>query len=359
MSISATSCHYYRALDVAGETASPTVASVFLWMKPNSAGEVGRVLFAADSGDDWASERRRIGISQNGGNEQCAWVQTSLGTSVVQANTSMALWESQHLDRWMGSAMWIDLPASGADCASIVGRAVATAVAANAGSASVDLGNLTGVTLNDFYVHRKMDPMNASGSDVENTTPIAHIAYWVGHKLTVAEVQSMIDGTNPQDIAPTYLKHYWPLRNSTDGLVDVIGGVTLVPVGGSATTTYHASDNPTVNDPTGSSQLVTVANVAQANTVTGAAVYQAPPNGILTTAPLKNNARTLLANISGWTVDVKNPTTGALVVRVTGLTTSALGVLTVQDALIITGQSYALDPIHETYGRVTPVLTAT
>lgn len=81
-------------------------------------------------------------------------------------------------------------------------------------------------------------------------------------------------------------------------------------------------------------------------------------SGTLTTPALKNNTGTLLASISGWAVNVYNATTGALVVRKTGLTTSAGGVLTVSDAAIVAGTTYSYEPEHATYGRRLPTSVA-
>lgn len=186
---------------------------------------------------------------------------------------------------------------------------------------------------------------------------MAHCAFW-NKELTAAQVNELFNGgtagagKNPQSVQNANLTFYAPL--TSDATV-TIGGVSLSATG---TLTYDGADNPNV-EAYGSTQNVTVANVTQANSVSGAAVYQATANGTLTTPPLKNNSRTLMANISGWTVDVKNATTNTLVVRVTGLTTSALGVLTVTDPLIVTGTDYAFEPSHATYGRILPVLTAT
>lgn len=355
MSISATSCHYYRALSVSGAPSLPNLISIFAFVKPG--GTPYRTTFGLSTED--TSERRQVALQMDSNPAVLAYARYYQSGASPQANSGILFNNGTDLSKWAGAAAWFDLSSATACEAAFVGRSVAPAVAVTKVEAGAGwTTSPANVALNNFFLARRNGWLDGE-TDATCTDQYAHVAVWVGYKLTTADVQSMVDGTNPQDIGTGYLEYYWPLEDSGDGLTDAIGGVTLAPFGGSATTTWHAADNPTVNAPTGSSQLVTVANVAQSNTVTGVAVYQAAPNGTLTTAPLKNNARTLLANISGWTVDVKNPTTGALVVRVTGLTTSALGVLTVQDALIITGQSYALDPIHATYGRVTPVLTAT
>lgn len=83
-------------------------------------------------------------------------------------------------------------------------------------------------------------------------------------------------------------------------------------------------------------------------------VVAAGSTATITTPPLKNNTGTLLASISGWTVNVYNPTTGALVVQKTSLTTSAGGVLTIADAALSTGTTYSYEAVHATYGRRLP-----
>lgn len=81
-------------------------------------------------------------------------------------------------------------------------------------------------------------------------------------------------------------------------------------------------------------------------------------SGTITTPALKNNTGTVLASISGWSVNVYNVTTGAFIVQKTGLTTSAGGVLTIIDASIVSGTTYAYEPFHATYGRRLPTSAA-
>ena len=90
-----------------------------------------------------------------------------------------------------------------------------------------------------------------------------------------------------------------------------------------------------------SSTSVTVSNVSQTNAVTGSAIYQAVA-GTLTTAPLKNNAGTLLANETGATAYIHDMTTGALIVAKTGQTTNSSGVMTVVDAAITPAAQYRI-----------------
>lgn len=81
--------------------------------------------------------------------------------------------------------------------------------------------------------------------------------------------------------------------------------------------------------------------------------------GRITTPPLKNNTGTLLASISGWTVNVFNQSTGALVVQKTGQATDSSGIITFTDAAVSAGTAYAYECVHATYGRRCPTATAT
>lgn len=81
--------------------------------------------------------------------------------------------------------------------------------------------------------------------------------------------------------------------------------------------------------------------------------------GVITSPVLKNNTGTVLASETAVTVNVYHPTTGALVVQKTGATSSAGGVVTVTDALIITGTSYAYEIVLAANGRGLPTATAT
>lgn len=76
------------------------------------------------------------------------------------------------------------------------------------------------------------------------------------------------------------------------------------------------------------------------------------------TPPLKNNAGTVLASISGWTVNVYNQTNGALIVQKTSLSTDSTGRLTIVDASMSGSTTYAYEPVHATYGRRLPTISA-
>lgn len=78
--------------------------------------------------------------------------------------------------------------------------------------------------------------------------------------------------------------------------------------------------------------------------------------GVLTTPVLKNNTGTILASVSGIVANVYNSTTGALVVRKTGLTSNASGMVTISDVLLAAGTTYAyeLDLSASSQGRRLP-----
>lgn len=112
---------------------------------------------------------------------------------------------------------------------------------------------------------------------------------------------------------------------------------------GSGTTNGSASGTP-------SSASLSAPSATATGTTAG--------NGTITTPALKNNTGTVIASISGWTVNVYNASTGALVVQKTGLATNASGILTITDAAIVSGTSYTYEPVHATYGRRLPTGTA-
>lgn len=135
------------------------------------------------------------------------------------------------------------------------------------------------------------------------------------------------------------------------------------------TASFNASVSPlaqiaaTTADATFSGGASTGSASAQISATTDDAVFSGTAtgdtsSGTITTPALKNNTGTVLASLSGWTVNVYNASTGALVVQKTGLSTNAFGVLTITDALIVAGTSYTYEPVHVTYGRRLPLAAA-
>jgi hypothetical protein len=78
--------------------------------------------------------------------------------------------------------------------------------------------------------------------------------------------------------------------------------------------------------------------------------------GVITTPVLKNNTGTILASVSGIVANIYHPTTGALVVRKTGLTSNGSGIVTISDVLLVAGTTYAyeIDLSASSQGRRLP-----
>lgn len=132
------------------------------------------------------------------------------------------------------------------------------------------------------------------------------------------------------------------------GLVESSGTQTLSPTIFTGTPTFYAPS------------LVYSRNLSPS-------VYNNSPNfftaivsvgGTIVTPPLKNNTGSLLASLSGWTVNVYDVSTGAFVLHKTGLSTDASGVLTISDAALSAATTYSYEPVHATYGRRLPIGTA-
>jgi hypothetical protein len=79
--------------------------------------------------------------------------------------------------------------------------------------------------------------------------------------------------------------------------------------------------------------------------------------GVITTPVLKNNTGTILSSVSGVVANVYHPTTGALVVRKTGLSSNGSGIVTITDAALVPGTSYSyeIDLSAASLGRRLPV----
>ena len=97
----------------------------------------------------------------------------------------------------------------------------------------------------------------------------------------------------------------------------------------------------------GGTHLVTVANSSQANVASSVAISQAVVAGTITLPACRQwETGNLRLNESGVTVIVNNLTTGALVVKKTGLTTHATtGICVVNDAAIVAGTPYRVTQI--------------
>lgn len=245
MSISATSCHMYRALSVSGVPSNPAVASVFCWAKSTVDPSAGRALFFADTADGASQSAFTLcttgsdGVGmriRSGGTEQISAADTDPG---------VYWWQGGQRNNWRAMGGWFDGAASTADAGAFWGTTAKTA------NKDLTSGVFSGLA-DDFYVLRTENWLWTSASDTSTANiRVAHVAVWFGYKLTGSDMTSLVAGTNPMDIGggPDF---YWPLvTEAGDGLVDDVASVTLTPIGGSATATWHDADNPTVSAPSG------------------------------------------------------------------------------------------------------------
>lgn len=130
------------------------------------------------------------------------------------------------------------------------------------------------------------------------------------------------------------------------GTPDTLDLIAPIGVG---TGTVAGSTNGTGTGSLASCSLVSITG-SGAGTVAG--------SGTLTTAILRNNAKVPYASLSGWTLNIFNKSTGALVLQATGLTTDSSGRLSVTNAALTAGTEYSYEPVHTTYGRRLPLGTA-
>lgn len=202
-------------------------------------------------------------------------------------------------------------------------------------------------------------------------------AHWIGAALTATDVANLIADTVKPEALTGYIDG-WMLKDfEPSGVYTSVGGTrTMTAVGG---VTSSAATHPisrasipaaTISWTEGADIIaaavdVTITGVAiaaawtegsdvisMAGTASGASI------GTITSPPLKNNTGFIWANETGVVANIYNATTGALVVRKTGLTSSALGVVTIADVLIVAGTSYAYEIVLTANGRRLPVALA-
>lgn len=206
--------------------------------------------------------------------------------------------------------------------------------------------------------------VNGTATDLDTTHPVA----WVdGDVMTLevvgsapATITGYRNGTSVVSVTDSALASGKP-GVTMRGISGGSGGPWLDTwVGGNVTTGAALAGAVTLDDvlaagafASGAASLsgsITLDDTAPAGTLGQAA-------GTLTTPPMKNNTGTLLANLSGVVVNVYSATTGTLVVRRTGLTSNAGGVVAFTDGLLSPGASYAyeVDLSNSSLGRRLPV----
>lgn len=134
-----------------------------------------------------------------------------------------------------------------------------------------------------------------------------------------------------------------------------------VPINPDTVATSDISGTATLDDVSASGTLSVgssiVSGTATLDDITASGtVSSSPASGTITSPVLKNNTGTVLASVTGIVANVYNATTGALVVRKTGLSSNGSGIVTITDVLLTAGVTYAyeLDLSATSQGRRLP-----
>lgn len=133
------------------------------------------------------------------------------------------------------------------------------------------------------------------------------------------------------------------------------GGTTWLNVGNTLTVNISGRSPGTID------QVRVRAKDAIGNTSAPlATAVSLPASGVgtLTSPPLKNNTGTVLAALTGLTVNVYNASSGVLIVQKRGLASDAAGVVVISDSAIVTGTVCAYEVVTPASGRRLPTATA-
>jgi hypothetical protein len=249
LSLLISNCHGYRALGISGIPASPTKAWLLAWVwVPSSYGTANRglVQLTASTLD---GTKDYVGLEFDGSIVLIGACRTGNTRQVTPDPGNFYFFNSPQQTKWTIGCTVIDLSQSAADTKVIYGRYSSTAVPATTQADTDDLSAFSD-SLVDLYVGRQANAVRTgSASDGTDTIKLAEIALGFGSVPSSSDIQACIDGQSPGDLAGVF--EHWRLRDSGDGLVGLLQGITLAPFGGAATTTWDGADNPTVNGPTG------------------------------------------------------------------------------------------------------------
>lgn len=173
--------------------------------------------------------------------------------------------------------------------------------------------------------------------------------------LSSAELAQWFAGDSPS-LYNTGLVHYWKLDAASGNESATVGGATLTQVG-----TVTATTHPAMNYGGPAPHLISIANSQQVNQASPGSISSSAVSGTITLPACRQwETGNLRTGESGVVVIVNNPTTGALVIKKTGLTTHATtGVCVVTDAAIVPGTSYRVTQVLADGSEGTWVYTAT
>lgn len=204
----------------------------------------------------------------------------------------------------------------------------------NAGTTSTvsvtdDLSNHDRITVGAWHFNSGSPGLFTNGEVAE--------AHFYNVALTATDVENIRTGAVLPEAVSGWVDG-WALETfNAGGTYTSIGGTrTLTASGGvSAGTLPHPVTRAAASVFTGN---IALDGVSVAGSFSGTVT-----TGTITSEPLRTNNGTLLASTSLAHVALYNDTTGALVLRSTGISTNGSGVFTITDAAIVSGTTYRID----------------
>jgi hypothetical protein len=244
-------CHYYKAV-LAGDsipTSTNRIWALSFYKCPSdeSNGTVTYRGMVQLTGTPIDGTQDTFGLILDGTNAPQAAIRT--GNVYDPTTNTFYGYLTANQNRWNVACAVLDLQATEADGYVIYGRSEATAVPVTTSTKTVDKSAFT-QTLTELYIGRLALKLTSSAVNTDATSAIklAEVVIGIGNIPSEAQIQAMLNaGSSPAGLPGAW--EHWRFRNSGDGLVGRIRGITLVPTGGSATASYDAADNPTVSDP--------------------------------------------------------------------------------------------------------------
>lgn len=334
-----------RYIDLGSPAAMDDLGSqtVIAYCRPTSTSVTGYLYAKGDSGGGGP----RLTIAQTSGYPSFG---ADSGTDVAPnkvADTAVTLSSWQHIQAtWDGS-----LNASGINLYINAGAALGSSTATDGGGSLV-----SDASLNVFLLNR-------TGLGREFVGDVAYVAVW-DRVLSDSERTTVRTG-GPLDV-PSGLVLCW--ANDQDYSTNAftasarstrVTGATpsnttlltvLADLSGEAILSGITADGGMATAP-----LSSLSGEAILSGITAEGGMGLAP-GVITTPVLKNNTGTILASVSGIVANIYHPTTGALVVRKTGLSSNGSGIVTISDVLLSAGTTYAyeLDLSASSQGRRLP-----
>jgi len=299
--------------------------SIFCWIKPTSAGTGGMAVGTGKSGGAQENAVYHDGAAT----KIKAFTNDGGSTNAASTTNAQTTWQP-------ALAVFVSTGSGGRTIYYAGGAAVNDPTPANGFSVAHDIFRVGVRAISDTLFF---------------TGDIAEVAVW-NSVLTQSDFNSLAAGAVPNTVATGSLVEYWSLTTQGATQTGQNGRVLTAtstsqgathPITGPAT----VFGNVTADDAVAAGSFISVVpgtlsgNITADNAVAAGILGQLP--GVLTTPPLKNNTGTLLASVTGVAVNVYSASTGLFVTRQTGLTSNSSGIVTITDASLTPGTSYAYE----------------